>query len=69
MEIMELHGNKLPAYILIQDKPGRAKAEEFYESYTDTDEIEKAIKLVNDMAKAVISEYPQSIFGFALISS
>ena len=51
VEIMELHANKLPAYILIQDKPGRAKAEEFYESYTDTDEIEKAIKLVNDMAK------------------
>ena len=51
VEIMELHANKLPAYILIQDKPGRVKAEEFYESYTYTDEIEKAIKLVNDMAK------------------
>lgn len=51
VEIMELHANKLPAYILIQEKPGRKKAKEFYESYRDTDEIEKAIKLVNDMAE------------------
>ena len=51
VEIMELHANKLPAYILIQEKPGRAKAKEFYEGYEDTDEIEKAIKLVNDMAE------------------
>ncbi len=51
VEIMELHANKLPAYILIQEKPGKAKAKEFYESYKDIDEIEKAIKLVNDMAE------------------
>ena len=47
---MELHANKLPAYLLIQEKPGKAKAKAFYDSYGDMPKIEKMRRLVDDMA-------------------
>ena len=50
-QIMELHANKLPAYILIQEKPGKAKAKELFDSYGGERRIENMVRLVNDMAE------------------
>lgn len=51
IDIMELHANKLPAYILIQEKPGKAKAEELMQSYGGAYSLENMVRLVNDMAE------------------
>lgn len=51
IDVMELHANKLPAYILIQEKPGKAKAEELMRSYGGAYSLENMIRLVNDIAE------------------
>ena len=51
IDIMELQANKLPSYILIQEKPGRAKAEELIRSYGGKLSLDNIIRLVNDMAE------------------
>ena len=50
-QIMELHANKLPAYMLIQEKLGKAKAKELLKSYCGERTIENMVRLVNDMAE------------------
>ena len=50
-EIMELHANKLPAYMLIQEKPGKKKAADLFESYGGVKTIDTMIALVDDMAE------------------
>ena len=51
IDIMELQANKLPSYILIQEKPGKKKAEELLKSYGGEISLENIRKLVNDMAE------------------
>ena len=51
VEIMELHANKLPAYMLIQEKPGKEKAAELLESYGGVKTIDSMVSLVEDMAE------------------
>ena len=50
IDILELHANKLPGYILIQTKPGKKKAKEFLASYGNMKPLEKTRRLVDDMA-------------------
>ena len=50
VNILELHANKLPGYILIQTKPGKQKAKEFMASYGQMKPLEKTKRLVDDMA-------------------
>ncbi len=51
VDILELHANKLPAYILIQEKPGKAKAEELLKSYGGGRNLENLKRLIDDMAE------------------
>jgi DNA-binding Xre family transcriptional regulator len=51
VDILELHANKLPAYILIQKKPGKAKAEELLKSYGGGRNLENLKRLIDDMAE------------------
>ena len=51
VDILELHANKLPAYILIQEKPGKAKAKELLESYDGGRNIANLKRLIDDMAE------------------
>ena len=50
-QIMELHANKLPAYLLVQTKPGKKKADELFESYGGEKTIDNMVRLVDDMAE------------------
>ena len=50
VDIMELHANKLPGFILIQDKPGRDRAEYLLESYGGKHSLENMKRLIADMA-------------------
>ncbi len=49
-DIMELHANKLPGYILIQTIPGKKKAKELLASYGSMRPLDKMKRLVDDMA-------------------
>ncbi len=50
IDIMELHANKLPGYLLIQDKPGKAYAGRLIKSYGGQHTIQNLEQLVRDVA-------------------
>ena len=47
---MELHANKLPGYIMIQDKPGKTYAARMMKSYGGEHTLENLDRLVRDVA-------------------
>ena len=50
IDIMELHANKLPGYIMIQDKPGKAYADKLMKSYGGEHTLQNLEQLVKDVA-------------------
>ena len=50
IDIMELHANKLPGYLLIQDKPGKEYARKLMRSYGGQHTIQNLDQLVRDVA-------------------
>ncbi len=50
IDIMELHANKLPGYIMIQDKPGKTYAARMMKSYGGEHTLENLDRLVRDVA-------------------
>ena len=50
IDIMELHANKLPGYIFIQDAPGKAYADKMMESYGGEHTLQNLDQLVRDVA-------------------
>ena len=50
IDIMELHANKLPGYLLIQDKPGKEYAKRLMRSYGGQHTIQNLDQLVRDVA-------------------
>lgn len=50
IDIMELHANKLPGYIMIQDKPGKTYADKMMKSYGGEHTLQNLELLVKDVA-------------------
>lgn len=50
IDIMELHANKLPGYIMIQDKPGKTYADKMMKSYGGEHTLQNLEQLVKDVA-------------------
>ena len=51
VDIMELHANKLPGYLMIQEKYGRIHAQKLLESYGGERTLTNMNRLVSDMAE------------------
>lgn len=50
IDILELQANKLPGFLLIQEKPGKTRAEYLLESYGGEHSLENMNRLIADMA-------------------
>ena len=51
VELMEMQANKLPGYLMIQDKPGKAYAEKLMDSYGGERSLDNMRSLIRDMAE------------------
>lgn len=51
VDIMEMQANKFPAYLMIQEEPGKEHAKRLLESYGGERSLENISRLVSDMAE------------------
>ena len=51
VELMEMQANKLPGYLMIQEKPGKAYAEKLMASYGGERSLDNMRSLIRDMAE------------------